>query len=186
VGVKTVTEPTTDRGETPEGLREYAADVLEDAATAIRSDDVDGGHGLVDDALTALADADTLEGWARGWKSTKERRPEGLPENVVEPRCGDLVQFRHLDEPGLFQVSTTSRYAGEEPTNNYGFSEVEGDRTFNLRGDEFAGLWDTEKSAQWPVVYTAVDLMKRRRDTVHGGVTYHGEPLDSTKSEDRS
>lgn len=106
-----------------------------------------------------------------------ERRPEGLGENVVEPRGGDLVAFRHLDEPGLFKVCATNRYRDSE--NHYSFTEDGGGRVLNLSESEYVALYDTDKSARWPLVYAQVDLLKRRRDHATGGITYHGEVLDA-------
>lgn len=105
-----------------------------------------------------------------------ERRPDGLGKNVVEPRCGDLVTLRHLDDPALCKVRTASRPG--EGRNLYGFDEVDGGRVFNLSEAEYVALYDTDKTAHWPLVYAQVDLMHRRRDHETGGITYHGEVLD--------
>lgn len=109
-----------------------------------------------------------------------ECRPDGLGETAVEPRCGDLVQLNHLDEPALFKVRTTSR--GKDSENLYGFDEIHGGRVFNMDESEYVGLYDTDKSALWPTVYAEVDLMSRRRDVDTGGITYHGEVMDAAKN----
>ena len=111
---------------------------------------------------------------------TDDRRPDGLGENVVEPRCGDLVRLNHLDEPTLCKVGVTNRFRHGE--NSYSFDEVHGDRVFNLSESEYVGLYDTDKSALWPMVYAEVDLLKRRRDVDTGGITYYGEVADAAKN----
>ena len=111
---------------------------------------------------------------------TDDRRPDGLDENVVEPRCGDLVRFSHLDEPALFKVSVTNRFRHGE--NRYSFSEVHGDRVFNMDESEYVALYDTDKSALWPMVYAEVDLLSRRRDIDTGGITYYDEVTDAAKN----
>ncbi|WP_254768258.1 hypothetical protein [Salinilacihabitans rarus] len=123
----------------------------------------------------------------RLWENLKHR-PAGLPENVPEPRCGDMIQFRDRDdldfEPGIYRVGTTSRRPDGEGA-NYGLVQVDGTDVANLSGETLASLWETEKSALWPVVYPRVDLMKRRRDIENGGVTWHGEPLHAGKERAR-
>ena len=111
---------------------------------------------------------------------TDDCRPDGLGENVVEPRCGDLVQLNHLDEPALFKVSVTNRFRHGE--NSYSFSEVHGGRVFNMDESEYVGLYDTDKDALWPTVYAEVDLLSRRRDVDTGGITYRGEVMDAAKN----
>ena len=111
---------------------------------------------------------------------TDDRRPDGLGENVVEPRCGDLVRLNHLDEPALFKVSATNRFRHGE--NSYSFSEVHGGRVFNMDESEYVALYDTDKSALWPRVYAEVDLLGRRRDVDTGGITYRGEVMDAAKN----
>jgi len=159
------------------------------------NDDVATAHWLVKSARDALHDEDPASREGRASElltealahleesgdgaASQPRRPDGLGENVVEPRSGDLVLLRHLDDPAIFKVSTTSRY--RDGDNRYGFSELNGDRTLNLRESDYVGLYDTDKSARWPKVYAEVDLMKRRRDADTGGITYHGEPLDAAE-----
>ncbi|WP_324757113.1 hypothetical protein [Haloarcula montana] len=122
-------------------------------------------------------------GRPRKLQSAEDRRPEDLPENVPEPRCGDIVQLRHLDEPGLFKVRTTSRRRPEDAGDgNYGLDEIGGGRVVNLSGPEYAALFETEKSARWPVLFAKADCMDRRRDPETEGLTYYGEPLDVGKA----
>ena len=115
-------------------------------------------------------------------------RPAGLPENVPEPRCGDIVIFRDRDdlelEAGTYRVTTTSRREDGEGA-LYGFAQVDGPDGGTLGAETLVSLWETEKSALWPVVYTRVDLLSRRRDVDNGGVTWHGEPLHAAKKRAR-
>lgn len=55
-----MTEPTTDRGETADGLNDYAADLLEDGAAALRNGDQSGALSFMEDALEAVGDANEL------------------------------------------------------------------------------------------------------------------------------
>ncbi|MFW6318053.1 MAG: hypothetical protein ACOC06_06250 [Halorubrum sp.] len=124
----------------------------------------------------------------RRLQKNRDYRPEGLPENVPEPRCGDMIRFRERDdldlEAGIYRVTTTSRRPGGEGA-SYGVVQVDGDDAANLSGETLVGLWETDKSALWPVIYPRVDLMYRRRDADNGGVTWHGEPLHAGKQRAR-
>ena len=100
------------------------------------------------------------------------RRPPELPDKIVEPRCGDIVRFNHLDDRPYFHVVTTSRH--EDSDNSYGFNEIGGSRSLNLSESELVGLFETDKSALWPVVYAEVDLFERRRDPETDGITSRG------------
>lgn len=97
------------------------------------------------------------------------KRPPALPDKIVEPRCGDIVRFNHLDDQPYFKVVTTSRR--EDAENSYGFSEVGGSRAKNLDESELVDLYETGKSALWPMVFAKVDLFERRRDSETGGIT---------------
>lgn len=109
------------------------------------------------------------------------RRPDALPDDAVEPRAGDLVQFRHRDAaPQFFRVAATNRHPDRE--NDYTFVAVSGDQCVSMPESAFADLFTTDRSAEWPVVYAAVDFHHRRRDADTDGVTYFGEPLDAAKT----
>ena len=97
------------------------------------------------------------------------RRPPTLPDKIVEPRAGDIVRFDHLDDRLHFKTTTTSRRVNSP--NRYSFSEMGGPRVLNMDENEFADLYETGKSALWPVVYAEIDLFERRRDSETGGIT---------------
>jgi len=111
-------------------------------------------------------------------------RPDGLPEHVPEPRCRDMIVLPDREDlecpAGTYRVGTVSRREGGEGA-NYGLGQVAGDAVVNFSGESLVQLWDTDKSALWPIVYTRVDCMKRKRCPETDRISYHGEPLDDGK-----
>lgn len=125
---------------------------------------------------TEHVSTETADAGADGDTGRDGRRPSELGAALVEPRCGDIVRFNHLDERPYFKIGTTSRYEDEE--NRYGFHEIGGNRAFTMTESEYVALYDTDKSALWPTLFAEIDLFRRRRDPETGNITRRGSSVD--------